>query len=75
MRSKALGRDEAGDAALKMASELSCSKQIWKEATQLFAQGKFRESEEIAKKILEDNPREVNAGIVIGSNCHSCKGL
>ena len=63
---KSLGRDEAGDAALKMASELSPAQANLERATQLFAQGKFRESEEIAKKILEDNPREVNAGLLLG---------
>ena len=63
---KSLGRDEAGDAALKMASELPPAQANLERATQLFAQGKFRESEEIAKKILEDNPREVNAGLLLG---------
>ena len=63
---KSLGRHEAGDAALKMASDLSPAQANLEKATHLFAQGKFRESETIAKKILEENPREVNAGLLLG---------
>lgn len=63
---KSLGRDEAGDAALKYAADLSPSQANLEKATKLFVEGKFREAETIAKEVLEVNPRDVNAGLLLG---------
>ena len=63
---KSLGRDEAGDAALKHASDMSPIQANLEKATQLFAEGKFREAEAIAKELLAANPRDVNAGLLLG---------
>jgi tetratricopeptide (TPR) repeat protein len=63
---KSLGRDEAGDAALKYAADLSPAQADLEKATMLFAEGKFREAEVIAKKLIDINPRDVNAGLLLG---------
>lgn len=63
---KNLGRDEAGDAALKHAANLSPDQADLENATMLFASGKFREAEVVAKKIIEKNPRDVNAALLLG---------
>lgn len=63
---KSLGRDEAGDAALKYAADLSPAQADLEKATLLFAEGKFRESEALAKKLIDNNPRDVNAGLLLG---------
>ena len=63
---KSLGRDEAGDAALKHAADLSPSHAKLEHATRLFAEGKFRESEVIAKELVAENPRDLNAGLLLG---------
>jgi tetratricopeptide (TPR) repeat protein len=63
---KNLGRDEAGDAALKYAADLSPDQADLENATMLFAKGKFREAEVVAKKIIEKNPRDVNAALLLG---------
>lgn len=63
---KNLGRDEAGDAALKYAADLSPDQADLEKATMLFAKGKFREAEVVAKKIIEKNPRDVNAALLLG---------
>lgn len=62
---KALGRDEAGDAALKKAAEMSPVQAKLEDATRLFAEGKFRESEILAKQVLSEKPREVNAAVLL----------
>ena len=63
---KSLGRDEAGDAALKHATDLSPAHAKLEDATRLFAEGKFRESEVIAKELVAENPRDLNAGLLLG---------
>lgn len=63
---KSLGRDEAGDAALKHAADLSPAHAKLEHATRLFAEGKFRESEVIAKELVAENPRDLNAGLLLG---------
>ena len=63
---KSLGRDEAGDAALKHAADLSPAHAKLEHATRLFAEGKFRESEVIAKDLVAENPRDLNAGLLLG---------
>ncbi len=62
---KSLGRHEAGDAALKHASELSPLQAKLDNATRLFAEGKFRESEKLAKEVLSEKPRDVNAALLL----------
>ena len=63
---KSLGRDEAGDAALSYAANLSPLQANLESATKLFAEGKYRESESAAKKVISENPRDVNAGLLLG---------
>ncbi len=62
---KSLGRDEAGDAALAHAAKLSPNQANLEKATKLFAEGKFRESEIAAKKVIADKPKDVNAGLLL----------
>ena len=63
---KSLGRDEAGDAALSYAANLSPLQANLERATKLFAEGKYRESESAAKAVITENPRDVNAGLLLG---------
>jgi len=62
---KNLGRDEAGDAALKHAGSLSPVQASLEKATMLFVEGKFREAEVLAKELVNSNPRDVNAGLLL----------
>ena len=62
---KNLGRDEAGDAALKHAGSLSPDQASLEKATMLFVEGKFREAEVLAKELVNSNPRDVNAGLLL----------
>lgn len=62
---KNLGRDEAGDAALKHAAELSPSQASLEKATKLFVQGEYREAESLAKELVNKNPRDVNAALLL----------
>ena len=62
---KNLGRHEAGDAALSHAADLSPMQANLEKATKLFAEEKYRESEIAAKAVLADNPKDVNAGLLL----------
>ena len=62
---KSLGRHEAGDAALTHAAKLSPMQANLEKATKLFAEEKYRESEVAAKAVLADNPKDVNAGLLL----------
>ena len=62
---KNLGRDEAGDAALKHAADLSPSQASLEKATKLFVQGEYREAESLAKELVNKNPRDVNAALLL----------
>ena len=62
---KSLGRHEAGDAALAHAAKLSPMQANLEKATKLFAEEKYRESEVAAKAVLADNPKDVNAGLLL----------
>ena len=62
---KNLGRDEAGDAALKHAANLSPTQASLEKATKLFVEGKYREAETLAKELVNFNPRDVNAGLLL----------
>ena len=62
---KNLGRDEAGDAALKHAADLSPAQASLEKATKLFIQGEHREAESLAKELVNSNPRDVNAALLL----------
>ena len=56
------------DSAKRMMAEaarLSPSQANLDEATRLFAQGKFREAEALAKELVRDNPQDVNAALLL----------
>lgn len=63
---KSLGRDQAGDAALSYAANLSPLQANLEKATKLFAEGRYRDSESAAKAVIAENPRDVNAGLLLG---------
>jgi len=62
---KAIGRTDDAEQAFKRSIELSPEKDKLAQAAKLFAQRKFREAEEIAKQLLQENPRDINAAILL----------
>ena len=59
----------------KEAAALSPEQAKLDEATRLFTQGRFRESETIAKELVRQNPRDVNAALLLArlammANCY-----
>ena len=62
---KSLGRDEAGNAALSYAAKLSPTQANLEKATKLFAEEKYREAEAAAKSVIAENPKDVNAGLLL----------
>jgi tetratricopeptide (TPR) repeat protein len=58
---------EIGNANKVMAeaANLSPSQAKLDQATRLFAQGKFREAEALAKDLVRDNPQDVNAALLL----------
>jgi len=62
---KAIGRIDDAEQALKRSIELSPQKGKLAQAAELFIQRKFREAEQIAKQLLQENPRDINAAILL----------
>ena len=61
----ALGRSESAQRALAKASALSPTQAKLEQASRLFAEGKFRAAEQLAQAILQDNPMDVNAALLL----------
>lgn len=61
----ALGRPEAAQKVLAKASALSPKQAKLEQASRLFAEGKFRASEQLAQEILQANPMDVNAALLL----------
>ncbi len=61
----ALGRPEAAQKVLAKASALSPTQAKFEQASRLFAEGKFRASEQLAQEILQANPMDVNAALLL----------
>ena len=69
-----LGRIDEADGLRKEASAMSPSQAKLDEATRLFVSGHFRESEKMAQELVRENPRDVNAALLlarlaINANC------
>jgi tetratricopeptide (TPR) repeat protein len=62
---KAIGRIDDAEQAFKRSIELSPEKGKLAQAAKLLAQRKFREAEKIAKQLLQENPRDINAAILL----------
>lgn len=72
---KAQGLDDKAEQAFARSRELSPQKGQLEQAALLFAHGKFREAEKVAKELVMQNPRDVNAAallarIAIQANCY-----
>lgn len=70
-----IGRDSDATKLRKEASALSPSQEKLDEATRLFVDGKFRESETLAKELVRENPKDVNAALLLArlammANCY-----
>ncbi len=69
-----LGRDAEARSFREQALSLSPTEAKLDEATRLFVNGRFRESEKIAQELIRENPRNVNvalllARLAINANC------
>ncbi|MFZ9129630.1 MAG: tetratricopeptide repeat-containing sulfotransferase family protein [Pseudomonadales bacterium] len=69
-----LGRSEEAAQCLEAAAQLSPYQAKLEEATRKFASGRFREAETMAQALVRENPRDVNAAlllarIAINANC------
>ncbi|MEH6586591.1 MAG: sulfotransferase [Halioglobus sp.] len=62
---KAQGQNENADKAFARSRELSPQKGQMEQAALLFAQGKFREAEKVAKELVRQNPQDVNAAVLL----------
>ncbi|MFK7731234.1 MAG: sulfotransferase [Pseudomonadales bacterium] len=62
---KALGRIDEAEQAFNKSTELSPQKGQFAEAAELFLQGRYREAEKIAQKLIRENPRDVNAASLL----------
>jgi tetratricopeptide (TPR) repeat protein len=62
---KAQGQHEGADKAFARSRELSPQKGQMEQAANLFAQGKYREAEKVAKDLVRQNPRDVNAAVLL----------
>ena len=60
-----LGRNEEGEAAIARSMELSPHQARLEQATRLFVEGKFRQSEKIAQELVRTNPKDVNAALLL----------
>ena len=69
----ALGRSEDAQKVLAKASALLPAQAKLEQATQLFAEGKFRESERLAQDLLSQNPRDVNAALLLARIANHAK--
>ena len=72
---KAQGMDDKADEAFARSRQLSPQKGQLEQAAMLFAQGKFREAEKVAKDLVMQNPHDVNAAallarIAIQAHCY-----
>ena len=70
-----LGNAEEAESCRKAAAALSPEQARLDEATRLFTQGRFRESETIAKELVRQNPKDVNAALLLArlammANCY-----
>ncbi|MGI9287960.1 MAG: tetratricopeptide repeat-containing sulfotransferase family protein [Pseudomonadales bacterium] len=62
---KAEGHEEKAKKAFARSAELSPQKGQMERAANLFAQGKFREAEKLAQELVRQNPRDVNAAVLM----------
>ena len=62
---KLIGKEEAAQLALDKATSLSPNRAKLEEASLLFAQGKFRQAEKLARELVTENPRDVNAALLL----------
>mgnify|MGYP001187034937 FL=1 len=70
-----LGMNADADALRREAAAQSPSHAKLDEATKLFVQGKFRESEKLAQQLVRENPHDVNAALLLArlammANCY-----
>ncbi|MEL0163106.1 MAG: sulfotransferase, partial [Halieaceae bacterium] len=70
-----LGRGTEAEALRSQASVLSPTQAKLEEATRLFVDGKYRESEKLAKELVRENPNDVNAALLLArlammANCY-----
>jgi|TARA_B110000211_G_C14083167_1_gene555507 tetratricopeptide (TPR) repeat protein len=61
----ALGRSEDAQKVLAKASALSPAQAKLEQASRLFAEGKFRASEQLAQEMIQENPMDVNAALLL----------
>ena len=61
----ALGRSEDAQKVLVKASALSPAQAKLEQASRLFAEGKFRASEQLAQEMIQENPMDVNAALLL----------
>lgn len=69
------GRGAEAEALRAQASVLSPTQAKLEEATRLFVDGKYRESEKLAKELVRENPNDVNAALLLArlammANCY-----
>ena len=62
---KVVGLEEDSLAAFEQAKVLSPNKAKLEQASRLFASGKFREAEKLAQELVLENPRDVNAALLL----------
>jgi tetratricopeptide (TPR) repeat protein len=62
---KTLGRMDDAEQAIQRSIELSPQKGKLARAAELFSQREFRGAEQIVKQLLQENPRDVNAAILL----------
>lgn len=60
-----LGMDAEADTLRREAAAQSPAHAKLDEATKLFVQGKFRESEKLAQQLVRENPHDVNAALLL----------
>ena len=61
----ALGRAKDAQSVLAKATALSPVQAKFEQATRLFAEGKFRAAEQLAQEMIQDNPMDVNAALLL----------
>ena len=62
---KAMGHDDKAEEAFARSRALSPQKGQIEQASVLFAQGKYREAETVAKELVRQNPQDVNAAALL----------
>ena len=68
-----LGRQQEAQSVMARAQALSPAQAKFEQATRLFAEGKFRAAEQLAQEMIQDNPMDVNAALLmarIAINAH-----